>query len=245
MTGFGAGRPSVEFGSPDPMSQFHLKRVSLTQEFPDPVEPTWMGLNSLTPAMYRDSSTAAPTVAPPISMRSGPRPEEPALAAAGGRGATGRLPLAGGQTRSMRELNLSSPTSSQLRRCGLRTGLDASYLDEERWQPCDLGQLDDHLRLVSTQDDANIAGVLLNASASTLQKLEEYYRAPTPIHLEAAGMESSALYVVSNAATIGLSEVELTQLVVDGSSCSSPWRRGLEAADRDITSLFPHRSRSG
>lgn len=50
--------------------------------------------------------------------------------------------------------------------------------------------------------------------------------------------ESSALYVVSNAATIGLSEVELTQLVVDGVKLLIAMEKRLEV-DRDIDELVP------
>ncbi|TKS67953.1 Creatine kinase M-type [Collichthys lucidus] len=56
-------RPILESLVPrDPLTQFHLRRGSPDDEFPDLCRnSTWMG-RILTPAMYRDSSTAAPTV---------------------------------------------------------------------------------------------------------------------------------------------------------------------------------------
>ncbi|GAA6233139.1 creatine kinase M-type-like isoform X1 [Lates japonicus] len=182
-----------------------------------------------------------------------------------------------------RELNLSSPTSSQLRIGVARDWPDARAI----WMSKDGSlviwvNLDDHLRLVSTQDDANIAEAFKRICIN-LQKLEEYYRelrhpfiwkqqlgwvTSSPanmgtglrirVHLKLQHLpkhkrlqdvlkrlricmdrtESSALYVVSNAATIGLSEVELTQLVVDGVKLLIAMEKRLEV-DRDIDELVP------
>ncbi|XP_050926910.1 zgc:172076 isoform X2 [Lates calcarifer] len=182
-----------------------------------------------------------------------------------------------------RELNLSSPTSSQLRIGVARDWPDARAI----WMSEDGSlviwvNLDDHLRLVSTQEDANIAEAFKRICIN-LQKLEEYYRelrhpfiwkqqlgwvASSPadvgtglrirVHLKLQHLpkhkrlqdvlkrlricmdrtESSALYVVSNAATIGLSEVELTQLVVDGVKLLIAMEKRLEV-DRDIDELVP------
>ncbi|XP_018545115.1 zgc:172076 isoform X3 [Lates calcarifer] len=75
-----------------------------------------------------------------------------------------------------RELNLSSPTSSQLRIGVARDWPDARAI----WMSEDGSlviwvNLDDHLRLVSTQEDANIAEAFKRICIN-LQKLEEYYR---------------------------------------------------------------------
>ncbi|KAF3688114.1 Creatine kinase M-type [Channa argus] len=142
--------------------------------------------------------------------------------------------------------------------------------------------IDDHLRLVSTRDDANITEAF-KCICINLQKLEAYYRefrhpftwkqqlgwvtsSPADVgtglrisvdlklqhlpkhkriqdvlkrlrvHMDET--ESPALYRVSNAATFGLSEVVLTQQLVDGAKLLIAMEKRLEA-NGDIDELVP------
>ncbi|KAK1886020.1 Creatine kinase M-type [Dissostichus eleginoides] len=142
--------------------------------------------------------------------------------------------------------------------------------------------MEDHLRLVSTQDDANITEAF-KCMCINLQKLEDLYRelkhpftwkqqlgwvssSPAdvgtglrirvqlklqllPKHNRRQDVlkrlrlcmdttESPALYCVSNTATFGLSEVDLTQLVVDGVKLLIAMEKRLEV-NGDIEGLVP------
>ncbi|XP_035493835.1 zgc:172076 isoform X2 [Scophthalmus maximus] len=182
-----------------------------------------------------------------------------------------------------RDLNLSSPSSSQLRLGVARDWPDARAV----WVSKDGGlvvlvNMDDHLRLVATRDDGNIAEVFKRVCIN-LQKLGAHYgqlkhpfiwkqqlgwvtSSPADVgtglrvsvHLKLRHLprhkrlqdvlkrlrlrmdttESSVLYVVSNAATFGPSEVELTQLVVDGVKLLVAMEKRLEV-DGDIDELVP------
>ncbi|XP_026179740.1 creatine kinase M-type [Mastacembelus armatus] len=182
-----------------------------------------------------------------------------------------------------RELNLDLPSSSQLRIGVARDWPDARAV----WVSKDGSlmvwiNMDDHLRLVSTRNDANIAEAF-KCICINLQKLEDYYRelrhpfiwklqlgwvtsSPADVgtglrvrvHLKLQHIqkhkrlqdvlkrlrirmdriESPALYCVSNTATFGVSEVGLTQLVVDGAKLLIAMEKRLEAG-RDIDDLVP------
>ncbi|XP_023257120.1 creatine kinase M-type-like isoform X1 [Seriola lalandi dorsalis] len=182
-----------------------------------------------------------------------------------------------------RELNLNAPSSSQLRIGIARDWPDARAI----WVSKDGSlvvwvNMEDHLRLVSTREDANIAEAL-KCICINLQKLEVYYRelrhpfiwkqqlgwvtsSPADVgtglrvsvHLKLQHLpkhrrledvlqrlriridksESSALYLVSNVATFGLSEVVLTQLVVDGVKLLIAMEKRLEV-NRDVDELVP------
>ncbi|XP_078128508.1 creatine kinase M-type [Sander vitreus] len=182
-----------------------------------------------------------------------------------------------------RELNLNSPSASQLRIGVARDWPDARAV----WASTDGGlvvwiNIEDHLRLVSTRDDANITEAFKRLYVN-LQKLEEFYgelRHPftwkqqlgwvssSPadvgtglrirVHLKLQHLpqhnrlqdilkrlrlcmdttESPALYAVSNAATFGLSEVALTQLVLDGVKLLIAMEMRLEGGG-DIEELVP------
>ncbi|KAG7220206.1 hypothetical protein INR49_018383 [Caranx melampygus] len=182
-----------------------------------------------------------------------------------------------------RELNLNPLSSSQLRIGVARDWPDA----RAAWVSKDGSlvvwvNMDDHLRLVSTREDANIAEAFKCVSVN-LQKLEVYYRelrhpfiwkqqlgwvtsSPADVgtglrvsvhlrlqHLPAHRRledvlkrlrirmdktESSALYLVSNMATFGLSEVVLTQLVVDGVKLLIAMEKRLEV-NKDVDELVP------
>ncbi|XP_069386160.1 creatine kinase M-type isoform X2 [Paralichthys olivaceus] len=181
------------------------------------------------------------------------------------------------------ELNLIPPSSSQQRIGVARDWPDARAV----WISNDGSlvvwvNMEDHLRLVSTQDDANMVEAFKRICIN-LQKLDAYYRefkhpfiwkqqlgwvtsSPADVgtglrvsvHLKLQQLprhkrlqdilkrlrmrldktESSALYLVSNTATFGLSEVELTQLVVDGVKLLIAMEKRLEV-DRDIDELVP------
>ncbi|XP_029350069.1 creatine kinase M-type [Echeneis naucrates] len=182
-----------------------------------------------------------------------------------------------------KELKLSPPSSSQLRIGVARDWPDARAV----WVSKDGSlvvwvNMEDHLRLVSTRDDANIAEAF-KCICINLQKLEGYYRAlrhsfiwkqqlgwvtsspadvgtglRVTVHLKLQHLpsyrrlqdvlkrlricmnktESSALYLVSNVATFGLSEVELTQLVVDGVKLLIAMEKRLEV-NKDVEELVP------
>ncbi|XP_070684427.1 creatine kinase B-type [Pempheris klunzingeri] len=180
-------------------------------------------------------------------------------------------------------MSLNPPTSTQL-----RTGVARDWPDARAVWVSEDGSLvvwvnmDDHLRLVSTRDDANLAEAF-KCICVNLQKLEELYRelrhpfiwkqqlgwvtsSPADVgtglrvgvHLKLQhlpkhkrlqdvlkrlriGMEraeSPALYRVSNVATFGLSEVALTQLVVDGVRLLVAMEKRLEDG-RDVDELVP------
>ncbi|XP_044045337.1 zgc:172076 isoform X2 [Siniperca chuatsi] len=182
-----------------------------------------------------------------------------------------------------RELNLNPPSSSQL-----RTGVARDWPDARAvWVSKDGSlvawvNMEDHLRLVSARDDANIAEAF-KCICINLQKLEEFYRelrhpfiwkqqlgwvSSSPadvgtglrirVHLKLRHLpkhkrlqdvlkrlricmdrtESPELYRVSNAATFGVSEVGLTQLVVDGVKLLIAMETRLEGG-RDIHELVP------
>ncbi|XP_051237279.1 zgc:172076 [Dicentrarchus labrax] len=184
-------------------------------------------------------------------------------------------------------LNLNLPSSSQL-----RTGVARDWPDARAvWVSKDGSlvvwvNIEDHLRLVSTRDDTNIAEAF-KCICLNLQKLEEFYRelrhpfilkqqlgwvtsSPAdvgtglrirvhlrlhhlPKHIRLQDVlkrlrirmdrpdvspESPTLYEVSNMATFGVSEVRLTQLVVDGVKLLISMEKRLEAG-RDIDELVP------
>ncbi|XP_034445721.1 creatine kinase B-type [Hippoglossus hippoglossus] len=182
-----------------------------------------------------------------------------------------------------RELNLSPPSSAQQ-----RIGVARDWPDARAVWLSDDGSLvvwvnmEDHLRLVSTQDDGNIVEAF-KCNCTNLQKLGAYYRefkhpfiwkqqlgwvmsSPADVgtglrvsvHLKLQHLprhkrlqdilkrlrirlnktESSVLYRVSNTVTFGLSEVEVTQLVVDGVKLLIAMEKRLEV-DRDIDELVP------
>ncbi|XP_030580445.1 creatine kinase M-type [Archocentrus centrarchus] len=160
-----------------------------------------------------------------------------------------------------RELNLKAPTFSQLRIGVARDWPDARAV----WVSEDSSlviwvNIDDHLRLVSRREDANVAEAF-KCICINLQKVEEYYRrlrhpfiwkqqlgwvtsSPADVgtglrisvliklqhlprhkrlkdvlkrlRINMDKTESPELYNISNMATFGLTEVQLTQLVVDG-----------------------------
>ncbi|XP_024145798.1 zgc:172076 [Oryzias melastigma] len=181
------------------------------------------------------------------------------------------------------EMKVTSPTSLQLR-CGVaRDWPDARavWLSEDGtlviWV-----NVDDHLRLVSPRDDANVAEAFKSISIN-LQKLEESYRAlkhpfiwkqqlgwvtsspadvgtglKVSIHLKLQLLpkhkrlpdvlkrlkismektESPEVYRVTNSRTFGQTEVELTQLVVDGVKLLIAMEKRLQAC-ADIHELLP------
>ncbi|XP_030267300.1 creatine kinase M-type-like [Sparus aurata] len=182
-----------------------------------------------------------------------------------------------------RELNLNPPSSSQL-----RIGVARDWPDSRAvWVSKDGSlvvwvNMEDHLRLVSTRDDANIAEAF-KCICINLQKLEDFYRelrhpfiwkqqlgwvtsSPADVgtglrirvHLRLQHLpqhkrlqdilkrlrirmdktESPALYHVSNMATFGVSEVGLTQLVVDGVKLLIAMEKRLKDG-RDIDELVP------
>uniref|UniRef100_A0A3Q1J3R6 creatine kinase n=1 Tax=Anabas testudineus TaxID=64144 RepID=A0A3Q1J3R6_ANATE len=182
-----------------------------------------------------------------------------------------------------KELNVNPPSSTQLRIGVARDWPDARAV----WGSTD-GSLvvwvnvDDHLKLVSKRDDANIAEAL-KCICINLLKLEVFYRelrhpfiwkqqlgwvSSSPadvgtglrisVHLKLQHLprhrrlqdvlkrlricmdraESPALYCVRNAATFGLSEVVLTQLVVDGVKLLIAMEKRLES-NQDIDELIP------
>ncbi|KAM3623307.1 uncharacterized protein V6R79_009787 [Siganus canaliculatus] len=182
-----------------------------------------------------------------------------------------------------RVLNLNPPSSSQL-----RTGVARDWPDARAvWMSQDGSlvvwvNMDDHLRLVNTRDDGNIAETL-RSTFIKLQKLEEFYRqlrhpfiwkhqlgwvssSPAevgtglrirvqlrlqhlPNHRRLQDVlkrlricmettESSALCEVYNAATFGVSEVGLAQLVVDGVKLLIAMEKRLEKG-QDIDELIP------
>ncbi|XP_041839042.1 zgc:172076 [Melanotaenia boesemani] len=182
-----------------------------------------------------------------------------------------------------KKLNLNPPSYSQL-----RTGVARDWPDARAvWVSKD-GRLvvwvnmEDHLRLVSARDDANVAEAF-KCICINLQRLEEYYRelrhpfiykqqlgwvtsSPADVgtglrvnvymklrllpqhkrlqdvlkrlRIHMNKTESLTVYRVSNAITFGLSEVELTQLVVDGVKLLITMEKRLEA-DQDIDKLVP------
>ncbi|XP_068444810.1 zgc:172076 [Clinocottus analis] len=183
-----------------------------------------------------------------------------------------------------RELNLDPPSSSLLRIGVARDWPDARAV----WASQDGSLLvwvnmEDHLRLVSRRDDANVAEAF-KCICINLQKLEAFYRelrhgfawkqqlgwvSSSPadvgtglrvqVHLRLrhlpghqrlrdvlqrlrlrmhTGAESPALHCVSNAATFGLSEVGLSQLVVDGVKLLVAMEKRLEGGG-DIGELVP------
>ncbi|XP_054460066.1 zgc:172076 isoform X2 [Anoplopoma fimbria] len=183
-----------------------------------------------------------------------------------------------------KELNLDPPSSSQLRIGVARDWPDARAV----WLSNDGSlvvwvNMEDHLRLVSARDDANITEAF-KFIFNNLQKLEESYRevrhpftwkqqlgwvSSSPadvgtglrirVHLRLQHLprhkrlqdvlkrlrmcmdtttESPAVYCVSNVATFGLSEVGLTQLVVDGVKLLVAMEKRLEDG-RDIDELIP------
>ncbi|XP_078138925.1 creatine kinase M-type [Centroberyx gerrardi] len=178
---------------------------------------------------------------------------------------------------------LPPPSPSQL-----RTGVGRDWPDARAvWVSKDGSlvvwvNLEDHLKLVSTRDDANIAEAFKSICVNLLQ-LEAHYKqlrhpfiwkqqlgwvtsSPadvgtglrTSVRLKLQRLpkhkrlqdvlkrlrirmdktESPALYRVSNAATFGLSEVGLTQLVVDGVKLLVAMEKRLEA-DGGIDDLVP------
>uniref|UniRef100_A0A8C7YZJ5 creatine kinase n=1 Tax=Oryzias sinensis TaxID=183150 RepID=A0A8C7YZJ5_9TELE len=181
------------------------------------------------------------------------------------------------------EMKATSPTSLQLR-CGVaRDWPDAraAWLSQDGslviWV-----NIDDHLRLVSHRDDANVAEAFKRVFIN-LQKLEEHYRAlkhpfiwkqqlgwvtsspadvgtglKVSIHLKLQLLpqhkrlpdvltrlkicmektESPEVYSVRNIATFGQTEVELTQLVVDGVKLLIAMEKRLQAS-ADIHELLP------
>ncbi|KAK2918474.1 zgc:172076 [Channa argus] len=182
-----------------------------------------------------------------------------------------------------RELKPNLPSSTQL-----RIGVARDWPDARAVWVSQNGSLvvwvniDDHLRLVSTRDDANITEAF-KCICINLEKLEAYYRefrhpftwkqqlgwvtsSPADVgtglrisvdlklqhlpkhkriqdvlkrlrvHMDKT--ESPALYRVSNAATFGLSEVVLTQQLVDGAKLLIAMEKRLEA-NRDIDELVP------
>ncbi|XP_053191550.1 zgc:172076 [Scomber japonicus] len=184
-----------------------------------------------------------------------------------------------------RELNLdlNLPSSSQL-----RTGVARDWPDSRAVWASEDGSLvvwinmEDHLRLVSTRDDTDIAEAF-KCICINLQKLEEYYKAlrhpfiwkqqlgwvtSSPadvgtglrisVHVKLQHLpkhkrlqdvlkrlrirmdqtESPALYCVSNMATFGPSEVELTQVVVDGVKLLIAMEKRLEGGG-DIDDIVP------
>ncbi|KAF3852632.1 hypothetical protein F7725_005987 [Dissostichus mawsoni] len=182
-----------------------------------------------------------------------------------------------------RELDFDPPSDSQLRIGVARDWPDARGV----WVSKDGSlvvwvNMEDHLRLVSTQDDANITEAF-KCMCINLQKLEDLYRelkhpftwkqqlgwvssSPADVgtglrirvqlklqHLPKHNRrqdvlkrlrlcmdntESPALYCVSNTATFGLSEVGLTQLVVDGVKLLIAMEKRLEV-NGDIEGLVP------
>ncbi|KAK5926059.1 hypothetical protein CgunFtcFv8_021662 [Champsocephalus gunnari] len=182
-----------------------------------------------------------------------------------------------------RELDFDPPSDSQLRigvardwpdARGVWVGKDGSLVV---WV-----NMEDHLRLVSTRDDANITEAF-KCMCINLQKLEDLYRelkhpftwkqqlgwvssSPADVgtglrirvqlklqHLPKHNRlqdvlkrlrlcmdttDSPALYCVSNTATFGLSEVGLTQLVVDGVKLLIAMEKRLEV-NGDIEGLIP------
>uniref|UniRef100_UPI0037E7CB4D creatine kinase M-type isoform X1 n=2 Tax=Semicossyphus pulcher TaxID=241346 RepID=UPI0037E7CB4D len=182
-----------------------------------------------------------------------------------------------------RELNLSAPSASQL-----RTGVARDWPDARAvWVSADGSlvvwiNMEDHLRLVSSRGDANVAEAFKSICVS-LQELEDFYRklkhpfiwkqqlgwvtsSPADVgtglrirvHLKLQHLprhrrledvlkrlrmcmdktESPALYRVSNVASFGVSEVGLTQLVVDGVKLLIAMEKRLEGGG-DIDELVP------
>ncbi|XP_065816886.1 zgc:172076 isoform X1 [Labrus bergylta] len=182
-----------------------------------------------------------------------------------------------------RELNLNPPSTSQL-----RTGVARDWPDARAVWVSEDGSLvvwinmEDHLKLVSTRGDANMAKAFRTVCMN-LQKLDAVYRAlkhpfiwkqqlgwvtsspadvgtglrirvqlrlqHLPRHrrvedvlkrlrLSMDGTESPALYRVSNVSTFGVSEVGLTQLVVDGVKLLVAMEKRLEGGG-DIDDLVP------
>ncbi|XP_029014148.1 zgc:172076 isoform X4 [Betta splendens] len=182
-----------------------------------------------------------------------------------------------------RELGLSAPSPAQL-----RTGLARDWPDSRAvWLSHDGSlviwvNMDEHLRLVSTRGDANVAEAL-RCICTNLQKLETCFqelRHPFIWKQQLGWLTSSpadvgtglrvsvrlklqllprhrrlqdilkrlrirmgrtgipAMYCVTNAATFGLSEVALTQLVVDGVKLLVAMETRLEE-NLDIEGLIP------
>ncbi|XP_060919963.1 zgc:172076 isoform X2 [Labrus mixtus] len=182
-----------------------------------------------------------------------------------------------------RELNLNPPSTSQL-----RTGVARDWPDARAVWVSEDGSLvvwinmEDHLKLVSTRGDANMAEAFRTVCMN-LQKLDAVYRAlkhpfiwkqqlgwvtsspadvgtglrirvqlrlqHLPRHrrvedvlkrlrLSMDGTESPVLYRVSNVSTFGVSEVGLTQLVVDGVKLLVAMEKRLEGGG-DIDDLVP------
>ncbi|XP_033943868.1 creatine kinase B-type [Pseudochaenichthys georgianus] len=182
-----------------------------------------------------------------------------------------------------RELDFDPPSDSQLRIGVARDWPDARGV----WVSKDGSlvvwvNMEDHLRLVSTRDDANITEAF-KCMCINLQKLEDLCRelkhpftwkqqlgwvssSPADVgtglrirvnlklqHLPKHNRlqdvlkrlrlcmdttDSPALYCVSNTATFGLSEVGLTQLVVDGVKLLIAMEKRLEV-NGDIEGLIP------
>ncbi|XP_071380520.1 creatine kinase M-type [Centroberyx affinis] len=176
-----------------------------------------------------------------------------------------------------------SPSPSQL-----RTGVGRDWPDARAvWVSKDGSlvvwvNLEDHLKLVSTRDDANIAEAFKSICVNLLQLEARYKQLRHPfawkqqlgwvtsspaqvgtglrtsvrlklqrlprhrrlqdvlkrLRLRMDNTESPALYRVSNAATFGPSEVELTQLVVDGVKLLVAMEKRLEAGG-GIDDLVP------
>nr|XP_046233191.1 zgc:172076 isoform X2 [Scatophagus argus] len=182
-----------------------------------------------------------------------------------------------------RQLNLNPPSSSQL-----RIGVARDWPDARAVWVSQNGSLvvwvnmEDHLRLVSTREDANIAEAF-KCICVNVQKLEEFYRklrhpfiwkhqlgwvtsSPADVgtglrirvhvrlqylpkhnrlqdilrrlRIRMDKTDSPMLYHVCNAATFGVSQVGLTQLVVDGVKLLIAMEKRLEGG-RDIEELVP------
>ncbi|XP_063738974.1 zgc:172076 isoform X2 [Eleginops maclovinus] len=184
---------------------------------------------------------------------------------------------------SKREVDFDPPSASQFRIGVARDWPDARAV----WVSKDGSlvvwvNMEDHLRLVSTRDDANITEAF-KCMFINLQKLEDFYRelkhpftwkqqlgwvtsSPAdvgtglrisvqlklpflPKHKRLQDIlkrlrlcmdttESPTLYCVSNTSTFGLSEVGLTQLVVDGVKLLIAMEKRLEV-NGDIDGLVP------
>ncbi|XP_006806880.1 creatine kinase B-type, partial [Neolamprologus brichardi] len=123
------------------------------------------------------------------------------------------------------ELNLKAPTSFQLRIGVARDWPDARavWVSENRsllvWV-----NIDEHLRLVSMREDANVAEAF-QCICISLQK-------------GTWATNSPELYNISNMATFGFTEVALTQLVVDGVKLLTIMEKRLEG-NLSIDELVP------
>ncbi|XP_029014157.1 zgc:172076 isoform X6 [Betta splendens] len=322
---------------PDPLAQFHLRRGSPEEEFPDLSRNyTWMG-RILTPAMYRRQFNRCTSSGVVFDDVIRPGLEEP-----GQRSGPVSVGCAAGDAQSYilfcdffdrvieahHEHKISSETpESDLNYANLKGSddLDGSYavgcelsvvrgVEDFCFPPhCSRGErrqllalarrgtavpdrfrlshdgslviwvnMDEHLRLVSTRGDANVAEAL-RCICTNLQKLETCFqelRHPFIWKQQLGWLTSSpadvgtglrvsvrlklqllprhrrlqdilkrlrirmgrtgipAMYCVTNAATFGLSEVALTQLVVDGVKLLVAMETRLEE-NLDIEGLIP------